>query len=135
MSAGGEREGPNRRSAAWTEWPVSRLGAGRERGDADRLAVEAPLELRVGGEPFTVLMRTPGDDEELATGFFVSEGIVAGPSGIRKMSRPVAIRPTSRPSASTNASRASWPASFRSRASAATATIRDPAGACHEIRP
>ena len=40
----------------------------------DELAVEEPLELRVGGEPIAVTMRTPGHDEELALGFLFSEG-------------------------------------------------------------
>ena len=39
------------------------------------LAVEEPLEIRIGGEPVAVTMRTPGHDEELALGFCVTEGI------------------------------------------------------------
>ena len=41
----------------------------------DRLAVEEPLEIRVNGEPVAVTMRTPGDDEELALGFCLTEGL------------------------------------------------------------
>jgi len=43
---------------------------------ADTLAVEEPLEIRVGGAPLAVTMRTPGADVELAAGFLVSEGVV-----------------------------------------------------------
>jgi FdhD protein len=43
----------------------------------DRVAVEEPLEIRVGGAPIAVTMRTPGHDEELALGFCLSEGIPA----------------------------------------------------------
>jgi FdhD protein len=43
--------------------------------EADRLAVEEPLEIRVNGEPVAVTMRTPGDDEELALGFCLTEGL------------------------------------------------------------
>src|SRR4051794_26769868 len=43
----------------------------------DRLAVEEPLELRIGGAPVAVTMRTPGHDEELALGFALSEGLRA----------------------------------------------------------
>jgi FdhD protein len=51
-------------------------------GDAtDAVAVEEPLEIRIGGEPVAVTMRTPGHDEELALGFCLSEGL-----------RPVAAR-------------------------------------------
>jgi FdhD protein len=41
----------------------------------DLVAVEEPLEIRIGGEPVAVTMRTPGHDEELALGFCLTEGI------------------------------------------------------------
>ena len=64
-------------SAAAVE--VLRLpGGGREH---DRVAVEEPLGIRIGGTPVAVTMRTPGNDEELALGFCISEGL-----------RPVAAR-------------------------------------------
>lgn len=40
------------------------------------LVVEEPLEIRVGGDPLTVTMRTPGSDVELAQGFLLTEGII-----------------------------------------------------------
>ncbi|HEY9291232.1 MAG TPA: formate dehydrogenase accessory sulfurtransferase FdhD [Microlunatus sp.] len=43
---------------------------------SDRLAVEEPLEIRIGGEPFAVTMRTPGDDIDLVNGYCFSEGII-----------------------------------------------------------
>jgi FdhD protein len=55
---------------------ITRVRSATERGDADRVATEAPLEVRVGGEPFAVIMRTPGADEELTAGFLFSEGLV-----------------------------------------------------------
>src|SRR5262249_60807397 len=45
--------------------------------DVDLVAAEEPLEIRVGGEPLAVTMRTPGHDEELALGFCLGEGIPA----------------------------------------------------------
>jgi FdhD protein len=52
---------------------VTRLPGGlRER---DAVAVEEPLEIRIGGEPVAVTMRTPGHDQELALGFCLSEGL------------------------------------------------------------
>ena len=46
-------------------------------GVEDLVAVEEPLEVRVGGEPLAVTMRTPGHDEELALGFLFGEGLIA----------------------------------------------------------
>lgn len=43
---------------------------------ADTLAVEEPLEMRVGGQPLAVTMRTPGNDFELVAGYLVSEGVI-----------------------------------------------------------
>ena len=48
----------------------------------DSLAREEPLEIRVKGESVAVTMRTPGHDEELALGFLLSEGVIAGPSDV-----------------------------------------------------
>jgi FdhD protein len=59
--------------------PVRRLPAGVE--EIDRLAVEEPLEIRVNGRAVAVTMRTPGDDEELALGFCVTEGLAPATAG------------------------------------------------------
>lgn len=57
---------------------VTRLSAdGGTRARADTLAGEEPLEIRVGGRSFSVTMRTPGDDFDLAVGFLHGEGVVA----------------------------------------------------------
>ena len=49
--------------------------------EADVVAVEEPLEIRIEGRPVAVTMRTPGHDEELALGFCLSEGL--RPAGAR----------------------------------------------------
>jgi len=51
---------------------VTRVPGG-EAGDV--VAVEEPLEIRIGGVPVAVTMRTPGHDEELALGFCLSEAL------------------------------------------------------------
>ncbi len=58
---------------------VVRLPGGTS--ERDRVAVEEPLEIRIGSRPIAVTMRTPGNDEELAIGFCISEGLK--PAGVR----------------------------------------------------
>jgi FdhD protein len=53
----------------------------------DRLVVEAPLEISMSGIPLAVVMRTPGDDEDLVRGFALTEGIVLGPSEMAAVTR------------------------------------------------
>ena len=54
---------------------------------ADEVAIEEPLEIRIGQEPLAVTMRTPGNDEELAAGFLLSEGILRARVDLREISR------------------------------------------------
>jgi FdhD protein len=61
-----------------TRVEVVRIPAGLA---SDVVAVEEPLEIRIGGAPVAVTMRTPGHDEELALGFALSEGL--RPAGAR----------------------------------------------------
>jgi FdhD protein len=56
---------------------VVRVEAGGREPATDAVAVEAALEVRLNGEPFSVTMRTPGADRELAAGFLFTEGVVA----------------------------------------------------------
>ncbi|OUZ11198.1 sufurtransferase FdhD [Aeromicrobium sp. PE09-221] len=59
-------------------WRTTRFTVGGgQRIRPDTLAVEEPLEIRIGGNPLAVTMRTPGHDVELAAGFLVSEGVIA----------------------------------------------------------
>lgn len=79
----------------------------RDDGVEDRVAIEEPLEIRVGGEAIAVTMRTPGHDEELAVGFLHGEGLLAGPvrragptadlaANIVEVDAPLARRPDER---------------------------------------
>ncbi len=52
---------------------VGRAGGGRA---ADYAAAEEPLEVRLHGRPFAVIMRTPGLDRELAAGFLLAESVI-----------------------------------------------------------
>jgi FdhD protein len=44
----------------------------------DTVAAEEPLEIRLGGRPLAVTMRTPGDDFDLVHGFLATEGVITG---------------------------------------------------------
>ncbi|MDC1162167.1 formate dehydrogenase accessory sulfurtransferase FdhD [Tenacibaculum sp.] len=41
----------------------------------DNLVIEAPLQININGEPYTVVMRTPDDDIELVRGLLYAEDI------------------------------------------------------------
>ncbi|PKZ66640.1 sulfurtransferase FdhD [Gordonia terrae] len=60
-----------------TRRPVTRLRGAHSSVRPDTPAVEEPLEIRVGGKPLAITMRTPGHDLELAHGFLATEGVVA----------------------------------------------------------
>jgi FdhD protein len=51
----------------------------------DEVAIEEPLEIRVEGERLAIAMRTPGQDEELAAGWLLSEGIVRSAGDIAEI--------------------------------------------------
>lgn len=63
---------------------ISRYRDGNREETPDAVAVEEPLEIRLGfgaeddrqQKSLSVTMRTPGNDEELATGFLITEGII-----------------------------------------------------------
>ena len=61
----------------------------RRGGDAgphtESVAVEEPLEIRLGDTPLAVTMRTPGDDPDLALGFLLTEGVVLSPGEISRV--------------------------------------------------
>lgn len=64
--------------------------AGARRLRTDDLAVEEPLEIRVGAGPAAatvgVTMRTPGADFELAAGFLTGEGVLTGCEDVERIS-------------------------------------------------
>src|SRR5688572_11104427 len=55
---------------------ILRFTDGGQGERVDTLVAEEPLELRVGGRPVSVTMRTPGDDFDLVAGFLVTEAVV-----------------------------------------------------------
>lgn len=51
----------------------------------DTLVVEEPLEIRLGNFPLAVVMRTPGDDIDLVTGFAITELLVKQASDLLRV--------------------------------------------------
>ena len=51
-----------------------------------KLIGEEPLSIRVQGKPYSVIMRTPGDESAHAAGFCLAEGIVDTPEDIKVIS-------------------------------------------------
>ncbi len=70
---------------------IRRIRNGRDVEADDEVAIEAPLEIRVNGKALTVVMRTPGHDEELARGFLYAESLVDGAADIVAIARPPAL--------------------------------------------
>ena len=64
---------------------IERFTNGNFESVADRVVAEEPLEVRLDGHPVAVLMRTPGCDVDLVTGFLMTEGILKSPAQVRKM--------------------------------------------------
>ncbi|MHB0857528.1 MAG: formate dehydrogenase accessory sulfurtransferase FdhD [Anaerolineae bacterium] len=68
-------------------WPTASrqvrvIQDGRVRDEQIEMVLEEPLSLRVNHRETAVLMRLPGQEKELATGFCISEGLVRGFSDI-----------------------------------------------------
>ena len=57
---------------------VVRVLGSRRTADVDYAAAEEPLEIRLHGRSFVVIMRTPGADRELAAGFLLAEQVIRG---------------------------------------------------------
>lgn len=61
---------------------VVTIEGGQSNNREDLIAVEEPLEIRIGEIPVSVTMRTPGHDFDLAIGFLFTEGIIEEPARI-----------------------------------------------------
>jgi FdhD protein len=55
---------------------VAILRQGQVAAERDHVAVEEPMEVRINGASFAVIMRTPGADRDLAAGFLLAEDVI-----------------------------------------------------------
>ena len=58
-----------------TKIVTTQVGADKQLRE-EAVLVEGPLQIRLNGEPLTVTMRTPGEDEALAHGLALGEGLI-----------------------------------------------------------
>ncbi|HZY79881.1 MAG TPA: formate dehydrogenase accessory sulfurtransferase FdhD [Cyclobacteriaceae bacterium] len=59
-----------------------RYSDGRPMDSDEELTWEEALQVKINGRPYTVTMRTPGNDTMLAVGLLLSEGIISSPGDI-----------------------------------------------------
>ena len=64
---------------------VRRWEAGRWSESPDAVVTEEPLQLLLDGKPLSVLMRTPGEDIELAVGLMFAEGIIRSRDDVKEI--------------------------------------------------
>ena len=64
---------------------VRRWEAGRWSDSPDAIVTEEPLQLLLDGTPLSVLMRTPGEDVELALGLMFAEGIIRSREDVKEI--------------------------------------------------
>lgn len=114
--------------------PVLTLSDHGERHRQDTLAVEEPLELRVGGQALAVTMRTPGHDVELAAGmvapdvgveraFFTTSSCgVCGKASLDAVRQRTRFSPADDPATVTPATLATLPEALRAAQRVFTAT-------------
>ena len=75
-------------TAGVVRWvPVLQVGAADSSSPMDAVATEEPLQVLVGGEPFAVIMRTPGADRELSIGFLLAEQVITSAADVQDIRR------------------------------------------------
>ncbi len=75
-------------TSAWhrvREISLHRFDRATESEARDFIAAEEPLEIRVENQSIAVVMRTPGEDRELAAGFLVTEGLIHGIDDVKEI--------------------------------------------------
>lgn len=74
----GDRARSPHHRLGWHSVPFQKWTGGQTESGEDALVIEEPIEYRIRGQSVATVMRTPGNDRDLAMGFFFSEGWIAG---------------------------------------------------------
>jgi FdhD protein len=64
---------------------IARWRAGDWRDDRDHVAAEEPLQLSLDAKPLSIVMRTPGNDLELALGLLWAERVIRSLADVRRV--------------------------------------------------
>ncbi|HEY7623836.1 MAG TPA: formate dehydrogenase accessory sulfurtransferase FdhD [Candidatus Limnocylindria bacterium] len=64
---------------------IARWRSGEWRTHEDHVAAEEPLQLLLDGAPLSIVMRTPGNDVELALGLLWAEGVIRSAADVRSV--------------------------------------------------
>jgi FdhD protein len=108
---------------------VIRVRGSQRAAEVDRAAAEEPLEIRLDGRPFAVVMRTPGADRELAAGFLLAEQVIRGADDLGTIEHCTDKHPKSSPSTQSqgfSAISASSAVAFEGRENTINVTLMDP---------
>ncbi|TMF63572.1 MAG: formate dehydrogenase accessory sulfurtransferase FdhD [Chloroflexi bacterium] len=62
---------------------MARWRAGERSDEEDQVAAEEPLQLSLDGTPLSIVMRTPGNDLELALGLLLAEQVIRSLADVR----------------------------------------------------
>ena len=62
---------------------IARWRAGERSDEEDQVAAEEPLQLSLDGTPLSIVMRTPGNDLELALGLLLAEQVIRSLADVR----------------------------------------------------
>ena len=61
---------------------IARWRSGAWREESDHVAAEEPLQISLDGAPLSIVMRTPGNDLELALGLLWAEQVIRSPGDV-----------------------------------------------------
>ena len=64
----------------FNKYDATKVSGETQREFIDTIVIESPVQININNEPYTVVMRTPGNDKELIRGLLFAEDIYKSPS-------------------------------------------------------